>query len=163
MGGRCYGLARPPISQFTLHSPVRIVEKSSEVIHAYCVGEIDHIGLSISVSVQSNRQQSQSIRSCEMYTSKPLRLNRRSAIWSPRILRSGLSPFSSRWNIQKGILSYKNQQFELEFSHSTTDRLTNVLRRMKDFQDAHDVNRSHQSRVRCANCVAQKMCFQSLA
>lgn len=65
--------------------------------------------------------------------------------------------------VQKGILTYRNHQHELAFSQSANDRLASVLQRMKSLQGASEVNRSHRSRVRCAKCVAQKICFQSLA
>lgn len=66
--------------------------------------------------------------------------------------------------VQKGILIYQNgPRFDLEFSQEAMNRLMKVLQQIKGLQSARDVNRSHESRARCMNCKAQRICFQALA
>jgi CRISPR-associated exonuclease Cas4 len=65
--------------------------------------------------------------------------------------------------VQKGILKYQNQRFDLNFSQAATDSLIQVLQRIKSLQNEQNVNRSHQFRARCVGCRAHTICFQSLA
>lgn len=61
-----------------------------------------------------------------------------------------------------GILHYKNQSFQIEYSQTLQSALEELLQKIRAEGNKEEVNRSHNEPMRCARCGYRNICNQRL-
>jgi CRISPR-associated exonuclease Cas4 len=62
-----------------------------------------------------------------------------------------------------GIIHYPDKDFAIDYTPELESRLLDILAEMRRDETREDVERSHETRARCARCGFRDLCDQSLA
>jgi CRISPR-associated exonuclease Cas4 len=61
-----------------------------------------------------------------------------------------------------GIIHYADRDFAIDFTPALENALLDILAEMRRDERREEVNRSHESRARCAKCGFREVCDQKL-